>query len=183
MVVTDGPIYPGFMTRQGYDVKAKACILETVVNLLTNSTTTDKPGMLLGKIQSGKTRTFLGTIALAFDNGFDVAVVLTKGTNALARQTLSRLTHDFKQEIDADLLHVFDVMALPAPLAEYELQHKLILVCKKEDDNIRRLDDAIFHTNPVLASKRILLIDDEADFASIGFRRTRAEGIKINKIA
>ncbi|MFI5264861.1 MAG: hypothetical protein ACHQM6_10130, partial [Candidatus Kapaibacterium sp.] len=24
---------------------------------------------------------------------------------------------------------------------------------------------------------------DEADFASIGFRRTRAEGIKINKIA
>ncbi len=81
------------------------------------------------------------------------------------------------------MIHVFDVMSLPDPLAEYELQHKLIFVCKKEDDNIRRLDNAIFHTNPELATKRILLIDDEADFASIGFRRTRAEGIKINKIA
>ncbi len=183
MVVTNGPIYPGFMARQGYDEKARKCIIDTVNKLLTNSTTTDKPGMLLGKIQSGKTRTFLGVTALAFDNGFDVAVVFTKGTNALARQTLARLTKDFKEEIDADLLHIFDVMSMPTPLAEYELQHKLIFVCKKEDDNIRRLDDAIFHTNRVLAMKRILLIDDEADFASIGFRRTPAEGIKINKIA
>lgn len=156
MVVTSGPIYPGFIARHGYDAKATACIFETVDNLLTNSTTTDKPGMLLGKIQSGKTRTFLGTIALAFDNEFDVAVVFTKGTNALAQQTLARLTKDFKQEIDSDLIHVFDVMALPDPLAEYELQHKLIIVCKKEDDNIRRLDDAIFHTNPSLAAKHIL---------------------------
>ena len=122
-------------------------------------------------------------IALAFDNGFDVAVVFTKGTNALAKQTLARLNRDFKSEIEADLIHVFDVMSLPDPLAEYELQHKLIFVCKKEDDNIRRLDNAIFHTNVALASKRILLVDDEADFASIGFRRSRAEGIKINKIA
>ena len=45
-------------------------------------------------------------------------------------------------------------MSLPDPLAEYELQHKLIFVCKKEDDNIRRLENAIFHTNPALASKR-----------------------------
>jgi hypothetical protein len=45
------------------------------------------------------------------------------------------------------------------------------------------LDNAIFHTNPTLADKRILMVDDEADFASIGFRRTRAEGIKINTIA
>jgi hypothetical protein len=183
MTKTNGAIYPGFIARQGYDAKAQACVLETVTSLLTNSTTTDKPGMLLGKIQSGKTRTFLGVTALAFDNGFDVVVVLTKGTNTLAQQTLSRLNKDFKTEIDGDLLHVFDVMSLPQPLAEYELQHKLIFVCKKEDDNLRRLDDAIFHTNPSLASKRILLIDDEADYASIGFRRTKAEGLKINKIA
>ena len=189
MVVTSGPIYGAFISKKNdqgkpvYDDSAKKCIVETVDALLTKTTTPDNPGMLLGKVQSGKTRTFLGVIALAFDNGFDVAVVFTKGTNALAQQTLARLNKDFKTEIEADLLHVFDIMSLPDPLAEYELQHKLIFVCKKEDDNIRRLDNAIFHTNPDLATKRILLIDDEADFASIGFRRTRAEGIKINKIA
>jgi hypothetical protein len=46
-----------------------------------------QPGMLLGKVRSGKTKTFMGAIALAFDNGFDVCVVLTKGTKALAKQT------------------------------------------------------------------------------------------------
>jgi hypothetical protein len=189
MVKTDGPIYTAFINktddkgRPVYDDTARLCVTDTVEALLRKTTTADHPGMLLGKVQSGKTRTFLGAIALAFDNGFDVAVVLTKGTNALAQQTLARLNKEFKSEIDSDLLHVFDIMSLPEPLAEYELQHKLIFVCKKEDDNIRRLDNAIFHANPDLAEKRILLIDDEADFASIGFRRTRAEGIKINKIA
>jgi hypothetical protein len=189
MVKTNGPIYSVFINKMDdkgkpvYDSDAKNCVQETVDSLLTKTTTPDNPGMLLGKVQSGKTRTFLGVIALAFDNGFDVAVVFTKGTNALAQQTLARLNKDFKTEIESDLIHVFDIMSLPDPLAEYELQHKLIFVCKKEDDNIRRLDNAIFHTNPDLANKRILLIDDEADFASIGFRRTRAEGIKINKIA
>jgi hypothetical protein len=189
MVQTNGPIYSAFINKkddQGkpvYNSQARNCIVETIEGLLTKTTTPDNPGMLLGKIQSGKTRTFLGVIALAFDNGFDVAVVFTKGTNALAQQTLARLNKDFKSEVEADLIHVFDVMSLPDPLAEYEIQHKLIFVCKKEDDNIRRLDNAIFHTNPDLAAKRILLIDDEADFASIGFRRTQAEGIKINKIA
>ncbi len=189
MVQTNGPIYSAFINKKDengkrvYDAQARKCVQETVDALLTKTTTPDNPGMLLGKIQSGKTRTFLGVIALAFDNGFDVAVVFTKGTNALAQQTLARLNKDFKTEIAGDLLHIFDIMSLPDPLAEYELQHKLIFVCKKEDDNIRRLDNAIFHTNTALADKRILLIDDEADFASIGFRRTQAEGIKINKIA
>ena len=40
---------------------------------------------------------------------------------------------------------------------------------------------AIFReTYPQLASKRVLLIDDEADYASIGFRRTPQEGIVVN---
>ena len=31
--------------------------------------------MLLGKIQSGKTRAFLGIIARCFDRGFNVAII------------------------------------------------------------------------------------------------------------
>ena len=56
----------------------------TVRRLLTVQTSAARPGMLLGKIQSGKTKTFLGAIALAFDNGTDIAVIMTKGTKALA---------------------------------------------------------------------------------------------------
>lgn len=38
----------------------------------------EHPLMLLGEIQSGKTRAFTGLMALAFDNGFDYVFILTK---------------------------------------------------------------------------------------------------------
>lgn len=65
------------------DDELAACIDRVVKQLEDTSTTSDRPGMLLGKIQSGKTRAFVGVIACAFDRGFDIAVVLTKGTRTL----------------------------------------------------------------------------------------------------
>ena len=73
MVRTNGPIYSAFINKKDdngkriYDAQARKCVQETVEALLTKTTTPDNPGMLLGKVQSGKTRTFLGVIALAFD--------------------------------------------------------------------------------------------------------------------
>jgi len=40
------------------------CIQETIHKLRSAQTEVDRPGMLLGKIQSGKTRAFIGIIAL-----------------------------------------------------------------------------------------------------------------------
>lgn len=178
-----GPIYSTFMSGKEYSDDSKRCIEATVERSLQTTTTADRPGMLLGKIQSGKTRTFLGVMALAFDNGYDLAVVFTKGTVALAQQTLERLKSEFKILADNDQVQIFDIMHFPENLTEYELNQKLIIVCKKEDDNIRRLDHALFTLYPQLANRRHLIIDDEADFASVGFRRTKDEGLKINKIA
>jgi len=181
--VLDGPIYSAFLAGKDYSHETKTCVSSTVTRLLQTTTTAERPGMLLGKVQSGKTRTFLGIMALAFDNGFQYAIVLTKGTVALTEQTLERLNREFRSLIEADQVQVFDIMHLPPNLTKYELSQKLIIVCKKEDDNIRRLEDAVFNQYPQLSTSKCLIIDDEADFASVGFRRTRDEGIKINKIA
>ena len=51
------------------------CMKETVGQLLQNNTSSQKPGILLGKIQSGKTRAFIGVMALAFDNGYDAVII------------------------------------------------------------------------------------------------------------
>jgi hypothetical protein len=80
----DGLIYNYLLNKIKYNKQMENCIAGTVENLIKVNTSSDKPGMLLGKIQSGKTRAFIGTIGLAFDNGYDIAVVLTKGTRALA---------------------------------------------------------------------------------------------------
>jgi len=60
-----------------------SCAEETTAELLSHATSSDHPGMLLGKVQSGKTRTFISILALAFDNGFDIAIVLSKNSRAL----------------------------------------------------------------------------------------------------
>jgi len=139
--------------------------------------------MLLGKIQSGKTRTFLGVMALAFDNGYDAAIVLTKGTKALAQQTLERLRVEFKELCNQDKVQIHDIMLFPKNLTRYELEQKLVLVVKKEIKNMVRLLTAFFETYPSLVEKKVLIIDDEADFASVGFAKTTDERLEIKKIA
>lgn len=141
----------------------------TVSKLLQQTTSDEHPGILLGRIQSGKTRAFLGVIANCFDNGIDAAIVLTKGTKFLARQTLIRIKNDFRQFINEDKVQVFDIMSLPT-LTPYELSQKLIFVVKKEDDNLNRLLAAI-ESYPALASKDFLIVDDEADLASVSFQK------------
>lgn len=178
-----GHIYPKMVKEKGYSPELQTCIESTVSELLDETTTFEKPGMLLGKIQSGKTRTFIGVIGLAFDNGYDIAVILTKGTKALVEQTCQRLEFEFHEFVENDVLKVFDIMHFPENLAPYELNQRLIIVVKKETNNLERLQKAFFETYPVLGKRKVLIVDDEADYASVGFKRTRDEGIEINKIA
>ena len=37
-------------------------------------------GIVIGKVQSGKTSNFISVLALAFDNGYDIAIVLGGNT-------------------------------------------------------------------------------------------------------
>ncbi|MFD1349053.1 Z1 domain-containing protein [Oceanobacillus caeni] len=179
----NGFFYRGLSEKNKYDDKTKECIENTVENLLDKDTSLNRPGMLLGKIQSGKTRTFIGITALSFDNGFDVAVVLTKGTRALAQQTFERLKLEFSEFYREDDIQIHDIMNLPDNLSQWELDQKLILVVKKEKNNLKRLHHALFEQYPELSHKKVLIIDDEADFASIGFSKTKQEIIEINVLA
>jgi hypothetical protein len=149
----------------------RQAVEEVLEKLQKEATSTQRPGILLGRVQSGKTRAFLGVVARAFDRGFDIAVILTKGTKSLAEQTLSRVKEDFRDFISADQVDVFDILAVP-DLTPYELNRKLIFVVKKEDDNLRRLLDLFREQYPALRNKSVLIIDDEADLASVSFRKT-----------
>jgi len=180
-LITDGYIYS--KKKPSYTSKHMVCIETTVKKLKTeNLKTFERPLMLLGKIQSGKTKTFIGIMSLAFDNGYDLTVVLTKGTNALAEQTLQRMKQEFKELIDDDYVKVYDIMNMPDRLSKFELNQKMIIIVKKQHKNLPRLEDFI-SKYPFQASKKCLIIDDEADFASIGFEKKKDETIDIRKIA
>jgi Z1 domain len=162
--------YDQLAAKRGDDPELIAKIEETANLLADENTSVRSPGILLGKIQSGKTRAFLGIIARCFDRGYGVAVILTKNNVSLAQQTLTRVKEDFREFIAAEEVQVEDIMSLPS-LEAYELNKKLILIVKKEDDNLNRLLDAFEKKHPELKTKKVLIIDDEADYASVSAQK------------
>lgn len=166
--------YPRLKSFRNDSNELSACIEEVIEKLETSATSGKQPGMLLGKIQSGKTRAFIGIITKAFDTGFDIALVLTKGTKTLSAQTVKRLNVDFKEFIEEDEFTVLDIMNLPGTVRRSELRRKVVIVAKKEVNNLKHLIEFV-RSHEDLQNRKVLLIDDEADLAGIRFVAKRGE--------
>ena len=176
-MIVKGKFYNTLIKQRGDSEDLQKKMEETVQKFMEKETTANRPGMLLGKIQGGKTRAFIGIIALGFDNDYDMAIILTKGTKALARQTFSRLKRDFRNFIDDDAIRLYDIILnIPERLPGWILKRKLIMIVKKNKSNLERMIKMIVQTYPDLGNRKVLIIDDEADYASIGFSKNRQEG-------
>lgn len=176
-----------YITDKRKDNRELKSVMEAVASDLQKHKTDEiKPGVLLGLIQSGKTRAFLGVMAKCFDNNFDVTVVLTKNSVALVEQTMKRLKSEFELPMSSKKLYVWDVIKLQNldQLTGYILTNKVIFVVKKEMKNMEKLHE-IFDEVPQLKEKNILIIDDEADQASVSFvnDKSKEDGMDFAKIA
>ena len=146
----------------------------------------EEPGLLLGKIQCGKTDTFENIIGLAFDKGIDIAVVFTKGTKPLAEQTKMRMKKDYRffkpsdDNSQANTINIHDIMDVWKNLTPARVDDcKTVIVCKKEATNLKHLI-YLFSENKYAShfrKKQVLIVDDEADFASRNYR-----AVKLNPI-
>ena len=165
--------------ENGYDEKLRNCIETTCQYCIENANKNseekiNKPIMMLGKIQSGKTRAYTGLIALAFDNGFDMVFILSKNSKALINQTVSRMKKEFKKFIYNHEVVVSDIMKSNTRISGYQLEQKNIIIAKKEKNNINRLIDFI-NEYSINEKKKCLIIDDEADTTGIGYSKRKGE--------
>lgn len=163
----------------GYDEELRNCIETTCQYCIENANENseekiNKPIMMLGKIQSGKTRAYTGLIALAFDNGFDMVFILSKNSKALINQTVSRMKKEFKEFILSYEVVVSDIMKSNTRISGYQLEQKNIIIAKKEKNNINRLIDFI-NEYSISEKKKCLIIDDEADTMGIGYSKVKGE--------
>lgn len=152
----------------------------------------DIRGLVLGYVQSGKTSNYTALIAKAADAGYRLIIVLSGIDNGLRLQTNSRLKrelvgypdsrpktipmppigyqwHEFtREEIDGDFRPGF------ANHAALQGSQPVLLVVKKNGPVLRRLlgwiDDAPSEVKKTLP---FLLVDDEADQASVDTRGSR----------
>ena len=160
-------------------------VREMTDQLMMEGENATQPCLLLGKVQCGKTDTFLSIMGLCFDRGIDVAVVMTKGTNTLTKQTIERLNKDFRFFKDNGtygqkvIIYIYDILDLykRGGLSDYQLNdpaNKFIIVCKKENTNLKDLIE-LFENSEVLRRKKVLVCDDEADFASRAYYQRKGE--------
>ena len=131
--------------------------------------TCQKTGIVIGKVQSGKTSNFISITALAFDNNYDIVIVFGGTKKPLVKQNRDRIkeyfeatkdvlvldTTDFKDQLTAQKMHQFNKM-----------NKKVVVVALKSPTQINYIADNIF-SDPTLAEKPVLIIDDEGDEASL----------------
>ena len=186
---SDTPIWDTLRAHYPYGVMPQEkidCVENTVKQLLESGDHAEEPGLLLGKIQCGKTDTFEDIIGLSFDKGVDIAIVITKGTKALVNQTIMRMKKDYKWFKASDSLdqratiNIHDIMNIGKNgLKQAAVESgKTVIVCKKQAQNLARLIELFEKKSPFLNKKKVIIVDDEADFASRNYQNVKLEARK-----
>lgn len=195
--------YPGPDEDDVYWPPVKACLLkqlpESAVTEIDDASSKilsvmDPPGvrlntrgLVLGYVQSGKTTNFISVISKAADVGYRIIIVLSGITDSLREQTqqrvedtligsgdkswyrLTKLDQDFAESTD-------NVHAL---LGNADM--RFVAVMKKNPARLRRMREWLNTAGPVmLANAPILVIDDEADQASVNVARSGSRASTIN---
>lgn len=145
-------------------------------------------GLVIGNVQSGKTANMAALMAMAADAGWNMFVVLSGIMENLRVQTLGRLVQDLNSRGSNISWEAIDN---PLPMDEYG--KRLVDKKFKEGSNIRylavclknatRLKNLIGWFNSDKSNRgniRMLIIDDEADQASIN--TSTRERTKINQL-
>lgn len=130
-------------------------------------------GLVLGNVQSGKTTSFISVMAKAADAGHRLFIVLSGTTDSLRNQTQDRIDTVL---IGGDPGWVpltgrgADVSEDPrgASGALLSTSKRYVMVVKKQPDRLRNVRDWLRAAGVLIMQKTpILVIDDEADSASI----------------
>ena len=160
-------------------------------------------GLVVGHVQSGKTANYAGVICKAADAGYQVIIVLAGLLNSLRNQTQERLDSDFmgfctrlKDYVGASR---FDKTRRPiyftTSVEDFKkktansfgmeldaLNEPVLFVLKKNKSTLENLHKWLLeHNRHNLRNKSMLLIDDEADHASINTNKDDKSPTAINR--
>lgn len=165
-------------------------------------------GLIIGDVQSGKTVNYSATICKAVDAGFRAIILMTGTTNDLRKQTQIRLDEAFTGiDTGSETLNFIGVgrynkklrpisfttvdkdfsksaaKQLSSSLSQTDGDRPMLFVIKKNVSVLKSLLDWIKTHNQYGENKidgSVLMIDDEADYASINTKAAGEDRSKTN---
>lgn len=166
------------------EIESIDLLTTSILNAMSQSKTNSfqDRGLVLGYVQSGKTTNFTALCAKAADSEYRLIIVLSGLTDSLREQTQERLDKELvgaeSEGLWQQLTSVESDFVVPITNAANMLRvnpSPLLAVVKK---NPRRLEKLLAWLTSagtsVLANTPILLIDDEADQASVNTAKNDA---------
>lgn len=154
----------------------KSC--QWVMNHLMDDTVKYGPvkGLVTGSVQSGKTANMAGLISMAADCTWNFFIILSGSIDNLRKQTRDRFKRDL---VDSEgvIWQVLDFAGDDKHFSEEELRlnsmgekkygKRYVTVCLKNKSRLTALIDWLYEDPKRTRKLRIVVIDDEADQASI----------------
>lgn len=166
-------------------------------------------GLVIGDVQSGKTSTYIGLICKAADAGFKVFILLTGTIESLRKQTQERVEEGFigidmsdpatggrRVGVGMDNQDIF-ATALTSRNNDFTGNsdkiavalrnfNAVVFVIKKQKDVLNKLTKWLQNLNADKLTGKIdqpmLMIDDEADNASINTSKDKEDPTTINRL-
>lgn len=146
-------------------------------------------GLVVGNVQSGKTANMTGLMAMAADNGFNVFIVLSGMIESLREQNLERIRRDLSQDGADNHWHSFnsaEIEDLPAVQnlnLKSSSHERYLTVVLKNKSRLEKLKKWLNYDPNQKRKMKVLLIDDEADQASINTQNIEKDkATAINRI-
>lgn len=141
-------------------------------------------GLVVGYVQSGKTANYTAVAARAADAGYRMVIVLSGIHDSLRNQTQRRLERELVNcpwlaeaaELDKPWLTLTSSLEdfKGPPLALLDRRATFLAIVKKNTSVLQKLDAWLAEAAHRLDSIPLLVIDDEADQASINTKGNRA---------
>jgi hypothetical protein len=142
-------------------------------------------GLVVGYVQSGKTANYTAVAARAADAGFRLVIILSGIHDSLRNQTQNRLERELTGHQPGGLPAAErgrEWVALTTPVEDFQQPDVRILqspapflaVVKKNHKVLAKLDSWLESAGRYLDEMPVLVIDDEADQASINTKGNRA---------
>lgn len=169
-----------------------------------------KRGLIIGDVQSGKTSTYIGFLCKAADAGYKVFILLTGTIESLRRQTQERVEEGFIGiDMSANVTGGKRVgvgldnkpicaMSMTSRVSDFTGNNDktvvslasnndaIVFVIKKNTTTLQKLTKWLISLNADPITHKIdmpmLMIDDEADNASINTSADKEDPTKINKL-
>lgn len=159
-----------------------ASVAEESLRIISKTTPVGRPefqcrGLVVGYVQSGKTANFTAVAARAADVGYRLIIVLSGIHDSLRNQTQRRLDLELAG-VGVDWITLTDESTdfhEPVVADGFASTGTVLIVAKKITPILKRLSQWFGKLEGRLAEVPVLLIDDEADQASINTRGNRRD--------